>query len=280
MTRIAAQLPQVTTNPAPDDVDRTLSSTAPDVKRTAPLLSIPGALGVGLAAGAGIGMLLLRGRGAGWGLTALGTGAWKGAAVGAGMGAALIGIDRVTDGQVKKQLDYVGLDRRAQILFVLRNPTRPWVAGMGLGVARDARAAQEGLYGMREPLDGPQDAFRHTFAAALFSLRSMRDHGQSPADAHRLAIGAGEAHEVDGQDNNDSFSRAMDTFNNHLGTELADDGRAAAGEAADASGFVTEHALRERVLRAIADGRVQLVDRSGDPPTMRSSGDADLPPRN
>jgi hypothetical protein len=267
-------------SPEPDGLDRSLSSTTPDVPRTRPMLSIPGALGVGLAAGAGIGLLLLRGRGAGWGFSALGTGAWKGAAVGAGMGAALIGVDRATGGQVKKQLDYVSLDRRAQILFVLRNPTRPWLAGMGISVAADARAAQEALYGQREPLDGPQDAFRHTFAAALFSLRATRDHGQSPDDAHRLAIDAGEAHEVDGQDNNDDFSRAMDSFNNRVGTEIAGDGRAASGESADADGYLTEHALRDRVLRAIADGRVQLVDRSTETPVTRSSGDADLPPRN
>ena len=34
----------------------------------------------------------LRGRGAGFGLAALGTGAWKGAAVGAGMGAAALPV--------------------------------------------------------------------------------------------------------------------------------------------------------------------------------------------
>lgn len=280
MIRIAApHLTRAKPDPSPAGLDRTLSSTAPDVPRATPHLSVPGALSAGLAAGAGLGMLLLRGGGAGWGLKALGTGAWKGAAIGAGLGAALVGIDRLTGGEVKRQLDYVLLDRRAQLTFVLRNATRPWVGPMGLGVARDARAAQEHLYGLREPLDGPQDAFRHTFAAALFSLRAMRDHGQSPEDAHRLAIDAGEAHEVDGQDNNDQHSRAMDSSNNRIGTEIAGNGRAANGEAADAAGFVTEHALRERVLRAMQDGRVQLVDRSGDAPALRSSGREDLPPR-
>ena len=59
-----------------------------------------------------------------------------------------IGLDRLTDGQVKKQLDYVSLDRRAQIMFVLRNPTNPWIAGTGIGVARDAQDLYRNLSGV------------------------------------------------------------------------------------------------------------------------------------
>lgn len=259
-------------------IDATLSSTTPDVPRRQALLSIPGTLGWAAGIGTGLGALLLRSKGAGFTLGALGSGAWKGAAVGAGIGAALIGLDRLTDGQVKRQLDLVSLDRRAQIGFVLANPTKPWIAKLGLGVANDARAAQEQLYGHREPLDGPQDAFRHAYAAALFSLRSMRDHGVEPTEAHRLAIAAGTAHEVDGQDNNDEFSRAMDHANNQAGIAIVGDGRATGDEAADARGFVTEAGLRRRVLDAMSAGTLELVDRSGSEPSARRSKSADLPP--
>ena len=260
-------------------LDEQLSSTTPDVPARRPMLSIPGALGWGAGLGVLAGALLLRGSGAGWSLGALASGSWKGALVGAGIGGALIGIDRATGGEVKHQLDYVALDRRAQIGFVLRHPLKPWLAGMGLGVARDARAAQEQLYGRAEPLDGPQDAFRHAYAAALFTLRAERDHGQDPETAKALAIAAGEAHEVDGQDNNDDLSREMDRANNETGASIAGDGRARAGEPADDAGFVTEQALRQRVLDAMREGRLQLVDRTATPPGPRDSTRADLPRR-
>lgn len=260
-----------------ETLDETLSSTTPDVPRKPKLLSATGSIGWGLGLGVGIGTLLLRSPGAGWGLGALGAGALKGGLVGAGMGAALLGLDRVTGGQVKKQLDYVSLDRRAQIMFVLKNPTNPWIAGTGIGVARDAQAMQDSLYGRWDPLDGPQDAFRHTFAAGLFSLRAIRDHGETPEQAHRLAIGAGDAHEADGQDNNDEFSRAMDTANNLTGTQVLGDGRALPGEDADANGFLTEHALRDRVLAALRDGRLQVVDRGAGGPTPRATSATDMP---
>jgi hypothetical protein len=263
---------------APQDLDTTLSSTTPDVRRGATLLPVTESLAWGAWVGSAIGALLLRGRGAGWSLGALGAGALKGAALGAGLGAALVGVDRFTGGQVQQKLDYLSLDRRAQIWFVLSNPTRPWIAGTGLGVARDARASQVELYGRAEPLDGPQDAFRHTYAAALFSLRAMRDHGEDPATAHRLAVAAGAAHEVDGQDDNDQFSRAMDHFNNDAGALVAGDGRALDGEASDASGWVSEQALRQRVLAAMSAGGLQLVDRDGaDAPIARPSAPDDVP---
>jgi hypothetical protein len=283
MTSIRTQRPTTADTPSapsttpPDDLDRTLSSTAPDVPRGAPRLSIPSTLGWSTGIGLTLGALALRTKGAGWTAPALAAGAWKGAAVGAGIGAALLGLDRATGGEVRRQLEYVALDRRAQIGFVLRNLRHPWVGPMGLGVARDARAAQEQLYGLDEPLDGPQDAFRHAYAAALFTLRAQRDHGADQPTARRLAIGAGEAHEQDGQDNNDEYSRAMDTANNELGATLVGDGRATPGEQADDRGFVTEDALRQRVLDALRDARVTMVDRSVTPPAMRPSTAADLP---
>lgn len=279
-------LPGGTRAPAPnaavdrrrdESLDETLSSTTPDVPRTPKTLSPVGSIGVGLGIGAGLGALLLRSAGGGGGFGALGSGAWRGALVGAGMGAALLGLDRLTDGQVRKQLDYVSLDRRAQIMFVLRNPMNPWIAVTGIGVARDAKAMQDSMYGRWDPLDGPQDAFRHAYAAGLFSLRAMRDHEETPDGAHRLAIGAGDAHEVDGQDNNDAFSRSMDTANNLTGTQVIGDGRALPGEAADSAGFITERALRDRVLTALRDGRLQVVDRSGDAPTARATAATDMP---
>jgi hypothetical protein len=169
------------------------------------------------------------------------------------------------------------LDRRAQAWFVISHPTKPWLFSTGMGVANDARGAQESLYGRREPLDGPQDAFRHAFAAALFSLRAMRDHGVGEDEAHQLAIDAGAAHEADGQDNNDDFSRDMDTANNLTGTNIVGDGRALPGEDADANGFLTEHALQQRVLASMLEGELQLVDRSGAIPATRASNFYDLP---
>ena len=105
----------------------------------------------------------------------------------------------------------------------------------------------------------------------------MRDHGESPESAHRLAIGAGDAHEADGQDNNDEFSRAMDTANNLTGTRLVGDGRALPGEDADAAGFLTERGLRDRVLGALRDGRLQVIERGGDAPITRVTGPTDMP---
>ncbi|MCW2920666.1 MAG: hypothetical protein JWL76_540 [Thermoleophilia bacterium] len=261
----------------PETLDETLSSTTPDLPKKAKTLQPIGTLGWSLGIGAGFGALALRSKGAGWGMAALGSGASKGALVGAGIGAALLGLDKLTGGQVKKQLDYVSLDRRHQILFVLKHPTNPWVAGTGLQVAKNAQATQDSLYGRWDPLDGPQDAFRHTYAAGLFALRSMRDHGETPATAHALAIEAGEAHEADGQDNNDDFSRGMDTANNLTGTLVLGDGRALPGEAADADGFITEQALRDRVLRAMFAGHLQVVDRMGATPTPRPTNAGDLP---
>jgi hypothetical protein len=105
----------------------------------------------------------------------------------------------------------------------------------------------------------------------------MRDHDIDPSEAHRLAIGAGNAHEVDGQDNNDPWSRAMDHANNTAGTHIVGDGRARAGEDADARGMLTEHALRGRVLAAIAAGEVEMIDRTGIRPSARRTNLADLP---
>lgn len=281
MTQVDRQLRMTRAEPVPTtpaSVDESLSSTTPDVPKRDPFLSIPKTLLWAGGLGVGIGALLLRSKGAGWGVGALGTGAWKGAALGTGLGASLIGIDRFTGGAVKHQVDTILLDRRAQAWFVLTHPTRPWLAPMGLGVARDARAAQEALYGPREPLDGAQDAFRHAYAAALFSLRAMREHGVGAEKAHELAIEAGAAHEADGQDNNDEHSRAMDERNNTAGTIAVGDGRARPGEQADARGFVTERALRARILAAMAAGELTLVDRGADPVTSRPSTSLDLPP--
>src|SRR5687768_7506065 len=105
-------------------VDDPHDTAKPDTPRPRPTLPMPSTLAWGTGFGAGLGALLLRSRGAGWSLGAIASGAWKGAAVGAGLGATLVGIDRLTDGKVRKQVDFV-LDRRAQILFVLSNPTRP-----------------------------------------------------------------------------------------------------------------------------------------------------------
>lgn len=269
--------PAAATPATPAGADAAISSTTPDLPKGPTFLSIPHALAWGAGLGLAAGALLLRSKGAGFGLAALGSGAWKGAAVGAGLGAALVGVDRVTGGEVKRQTDVIFLDRRAQIGFVVRHPTKPWLGPMGLGVASDARAAQEHYFGKREPLDGAQDAYRHVYAAALFSLRAMRDHGASPDEAHGLAIEAGQAHETDGQDNNDRWSREMDVANNLTGTQLIADGHAATGEEADAAGFVTEAALRVRVLDALRDGKLQVVDRSATVPTPRATTPEDAP---
>lgn len=275
--RIAPGAAPQATPLTPAAVHASTSSTTPDVPAGPTFLSIPKTFAFGGGIGIALGALLLRSPGAGWSLGALGSGAWKGAALGASLGGLLIGADRVTGGEVNRQLDTITLDRRAQLWFVLSNPTKPWLAGMGLRVASDARAAQEQLYGRREPLDGPQDAFRHAYASALFALRAMRDHGVPQAEAAQLAIEAGEAHEVDGQDNNDEHSRSMDFANNLAGTQVLGDARARAGEAADTAGFVTEAALRARILDALAAGQLQVVVRTGSEPSARPTVSGDLP---
>lgn len=254
------------------------SSTTRDTPSGPTFLSLPKTLAFSGGIGIALGALLLRSPGAGWSLGALGSGAWKGAALGASLGGLAVGADRITDGEMNRQLDLIALDRRAQLWFALSNLTKPWLAGMGLGVMDDARAAQRQLYGGREPLDGPHDAFRHAYASALFVLRAMRDHGVPRAEAAKLAIEAGEANEVDGQDNNDEHSRSMDFANNLAGIEVVGDGRARAGEAADPDGFVTEAALRARIVDALAGGRLQVVVRTGSEPSARPTVPRDLPP--
>jgi len=250
-----------------------LASVAPDVPVAAPRISWTGAVGRGATLGAAAGLLVLRP--SGWELTSLGTGAWKGAAIGVGVAAVLAGVDHLTGGAVKRQLDLVSLDRRHQILFVLKHPLRPWLTGMGLGVADAANAVQRRYFGAHDPMDGAPDALRHGYAAALFTLRAMRDHGESSGDAASLAIEAGDAHEADGQDNNDSYSHEMDAYNNRVGARLAGDGKPRAGEAADDAGWITERALADRVLDAIGAGEIQVVDRdaTGAHPRLTTSAD-------
>ena len=254
---------------APRGLDATLSSTTPDVGAHAPFLATGRTLATTTLAGAAAGVLLRATRFPGVG---------GGALLGAAAGVAVLGIDRLAGGSVKRLVDAATLDRRHELAFVLANPTKPWLATFGLHVARDARDAQLGLFGTREPKDGPQDAFRHSYAAALFTLRAMRDHGLSAPESATLALAAGEAHEQDGQDNNDSYSRSMDEANNAAGTMIVGDGRARAGEEADARGFITEAALRDRILAAMAAGSLTMVDRPrGTTPYARPSVPADVP---
>lgn len=256
--------------PSAGDIDSGISSTTPDARRRHGL-PVVATLAWGAGLGLGIGALLLRPSGLAR-VPGLVTGMRNGAIVGGGMGVALLGLDRLTHGAVGQQADSILLDRRAQAWFVLGHPTKPWLARMGLRVATDARAAQEQLYGRREPLDGPQDAFRHAYAAALYAQRMMEQHGVDPAEARALSAAAGRAHEVDGQDNNDEFSHAMDFHNNQGGLELVGDGHGPDGS------WLTEAQLRSAVLDAMAHGKLELVDRSGRTPAAVATTPRDLPP--
>lgn len=269
--------PPLQNTPVSRALDQRLSSTTPDVARQPERLSWLNTLTVSTSIGATLGVATLRGKGAPWTLRSMSFGALKGAATSFGIGASIIALDHLTSGEVKRQLSYISLDRRSQMWFVIKNARYPWIGPMGLKVASDARAAQERLYGRSEPLDGPQDAFRHAYAAALFTLRAMRDHNLSQANAAKLALEIGEAHERDGQDNNDELSRNMDYFNNASGAKIVADGRARDYEQKDERGFLTEEALAARVLDAMRQGNLQLVERTKTPANHRYSNESDLP---
>ena len=61
------------------------------------------------------------------------------------------------------------------------------------------------------------------------------------------------------------------------GTQVVGDARALPGEDADANGFLTEHGLRDRMLRALQGGQLQVIDRTGSSPVTRSTLPTDMP---
>lgn len=193
-----------------------------------------------------------------------------GALVGAGLGALALIADRVSGGEVHRQLNSAFQDRRAQGWFVLKHLNHPWLASTTLQAASDARAQQHAIFGSAQPLDGPHDAFRHAYAGALLSLRLQRDRGMSAEQAADLTREAGDAHEQDGQDNSPEAG-AMDRFNNAVGIKIASTAHAAGGS------WVSEQDLINQVVNAMATGRLQVVDHVGDTATPRATTQHDLP---
>lgn len=256
---VPPSLPDRATAPAPD-------AGAPTSRS---MLSLPATLALTVGLGAAVGMLLLRPRGVG-GAGALLRGLRNGALVGAGTGVALLGLDRLTGGQVQHQLDLAFLNRLSQIGFVLRHPTKPWLGPTTLAAAGDARDAQHRHYGSHDPRDGAPDAFRHAYGAALLALRMMREHGLEEAEARRLAHEAGEAHEADGQDNT-PMAYQMDLANNTAGLEVLGDGHAADGS------WISEQALQRGVLEAMANGCMLVIDAAAGATALRTTTVADLP---
>lgn len=143
-----------------------------------------------------------------------------------------------------------------QAMFLVRNLDHPWLAAQGEGVLRAARQAEARRYGPGDHLDDDADAFRHTYAAALMTLRSMRDHDVGAADAQQLTVELGDAHEQDGPDpleqdragHDNAAASDMDRRNNRAGAALVGDGHASTGD------WLTEGELRARVATAVDGG--------------------------
>lgn len=192
----------------------------------------------------------------------LGTGwrTWQKVAVGV---AGAIGVAVLVDGpgdafdKARRgvKLAARGVQDPHQGWFVVSNLHRPWLAEVGYGVLDDAKAAERGRYGASDHLDDDADAFRHAYAAALMTVRAMRDHGATQAEAARLVTGLGDAHERDGVDNG-AHASEMDRHNNRVGVELVGDGRQGAG-------WVTEAQVEQLVVDALEAGRLQRLADDG-----------------
>ena len=125
--------------------------------------------------------------------------------------------------------------------------------------------------------DNGPDAFRHTFGSALIVYRLMRNHGVDAARAVRFLHKAGDAHERDSlleqfSQLHDTYSSAMDTYNNHLGARIAvmmADRHARMGISAS----IGEQLLRSSVLNAIASGQAQVLDTIESPPRRTRPSD-------
>lgn len=141
-----------------------------------------------------------------------------------------------------------------QTWFVVSHPNRPWLYSMGYEILNDSHAAERRNFGKADAIDNEGDAFRHAYAAALMTLRAMRDHGVSQSKAAALSHEAGVAHESDGADNPaGKLSSRMDLYNNQVGIKLVGSGRV------DGI-WLSEQELERKVLDALENGKLREID--------------------
>lgn len=180
---------------------------------------------------------------------------WGKVLVGATAGAAVVGgvATLARHGRIAELLH-----NPRQVLVVLTNPQRPWLARTARIVHADAMQAQKLLYGSTAGhIDDAADAFRHAYAAGLLKLRLMRDHGMADADAARLVTRIGRAHELDGVDNPNALSAAMDLLNNAAGIRITGDGHVSGDS------WITDVSLRARVRAALSSGSLRQLAADG-----------------
>lgn len=140
--------------------------------------------------------------------------------------------------------------QRHQLGFAVAHPQLAGDARAAYGEARDM---QRSHWGEQVHVDDGIDAVRHAFGAGVLAARLMHDRGMSAEAAQAIVAQVGDAHEADGIDN-ESGSAEMDRANNaagaRLGTELA---------AASAGGAVTPDAMFDRVMSAVRDGSLVVL---------------------
>lgn len=144
-----------------------------------------------------------------------------------------------------------------QTLFVIRHASKPWISGLARSVLDASHGAELSRFGSNGNVDGQGDAYRHAYAAALFTLRSMRDHGMSAPTAIHLTVSAGDAHERDGADNPaGKRSAEMDMLNNELGAKLVGTGQSGIT-------WISESELETRVWDHLIGGSFRYLDADG-----------------
>lgn len=159
---------------------------------------------------------------------------------------------------------------------MLRHPT--WVITTVRAEAAARQMENALFYGgdtqfarkIRIGYDNGPDAFRHTFGSALIVYRLMRERGVDAARAVQFLHQAGDAHERDSllerfSQLHDTYSSAMDTFNNHVGASIAVEMAARHAQGGVSQG-VGEQLLRTAVISAIASGHTQVLDTIESPP--------------
>lgn len=186
-----------------------------------------------------------------------------GLATGAAAGVGLLVLDRLSGGTVNSTRKRFSLEEAGAVLGNWRDP---WLGIEAWNVRGRAINRSSQLYGVDG--EGPGNAFRHAYAAALLTLRAMRDHGESRSNAAALTRDVGTAHEDRDSTDPDNALRRMDLHNNEAGIDLVGDGHVVQG-----GRWLRDEELVGRVQQAIAGGKL-LVQR--DDGTLRATRKSDV----
>lgn len=152
--------------------------------------------------------------------------------------------------------------------FFLRNVTKPWLAPTSYRSATDSISRTKSIFGGSRESDG-SDAFRHTFASALMTMR-IRERGVDATTASQLVTQLGEAHERDTPHRDDPLTKLesqMDLHNNAVGISLVP-------IASDRHQLPSPEYLTSAVLQATKAGKLIVFEGKD---TLRASGPGDLP---